>query len=266
MYRTLRVAAVSALAATALILLNAGPAVASGGISISTAPVAPINTPVYGNLATDALSNEAVGDFPCGEEFWLIPVVVGDTVEITFEESSGSDFAALYAPGTTDSTVFSAQAIDYGFSLSGDNDGFTANETAEYVLAVGSRFPPCSSGVGPFEFEVSATHNATVSVPSRITGAPHHISTVNAIFRYDDGSPVTDSGLKVTLYGRWSQPSYAPKTWHRLAATTPSNGTAPLRFTPPAKLAGQTIMLRVSAVGDFFKPIHSSEIRFRIEG
>lgn len=265
-----RLIAVSVLVAAiaSVEFASAIPAFASGGTSIDSAPIAPLNTAIYGNFATDPLSSDVVtnaGNFSCGEEWWKVPLLVGDTVRITVAAPAGSGETlddGLFSPGVTDATVFNSNPITWGFSDYQEK----VSIPGDTILGIApDNYQPCQrSNSGPFEFEVAVTHHATVSVPSVFTAVLHRASEVKAIFRYDNGSPVTNTDLKVTLSGRWSQPSYAPPTWHTLATAVPSHGQARLSFVPPSALAGKTCELRVEASGASFAPMHSSLFKLKV--
>jgi hypothetical protein len=254
-------AVVLVVAISAALLSISSPALASGGVTIDNAPTVVINTTVYGNLATDPLDSAKVttANMVFGEEWWKVPVIVGDTIDITVSSSDSFD-DVFFWPGVTDTTVLNAPNVNWNFS------DLTARATTSgyAVFGVGGSGLYTEGPTGPFEFEIAVTHHATVSVPKALIAVARRPSVLRAIFRYVDGSPVTNSGLKVRLQGRWSQPSYASPTWHTLAKVVPSHGLAPLTFTPTSAMAGKTIDLRVEASGASFAAIDSSLIKLTV--
>ena len=135
-------------------------------------------------------------------------LTAGDDVVIKggATDSGENLLVAVFPPGTTSANVGQAKAVRYGLPLSKALE-FTAPSTGTYPVAAG---PNCYNGAdGPFAFAVTVTHGVapqavvalakTTTVPS--SGAI--TATVQA-----NGSPVTDPGLVLKLYGTWKGTSH----------------------------------------------------------
>lgn len=76
-----------------------------------------------------------------------------------------------------------------------------------------------------------------------------------AYVRSYGNAPITDTDLKVTLYGTFAQASYAPPATQEIATAAVLNGTATLRVDLPKSLAGKTIKAYATMAGPKYIPM-----------
>jgi hypothetical protein len=235
-------------------LTFAAAAGAAGGTSIAAAPSI---QPGVQQIANTALDSTSPGDEGIGQlsgcwhdlEWWRVSLTAGDDVVIKggATDSGENLLVAVFPPGTTAANVGKAKAVRYGLPLSKALE-FTAPSTGAYPVAAG---PNCYNGTdGPFAFAVTVTHGVapqavvalarTATVPS--SGA------ITATVR-SSGTPVTDAGLVLRLYGTWKGTS------HLLGTASPKGGTARFAFHLPAGLSGTPIQLRVTGQNVTSRPI-----------
>jgi hypothetical protein len=143
-------------------MASAGAAMASGGLSISHAPMISAGTKVVENSQLDktAPGGDAVGQGCFNDvEYWRIQLKAGDRVEVKGTEtiSARGFLLAFFAPGTTDKKVAFATSAAHGYPAE-HVLRFTAKATGVYPVVAG---PNCYNGTdGPYTFVVSVTHKA----------------------------------------------------------------------------------------------------------
>jgi hypothetical protein len=139
----------------------AGVALASGGLSISHAPMISAGVTVSENSQVDptAPGGDAVGQGCFNDvEYWRIQLRAGDKVEVRGTETiAARDFLiAFFAPGTTDKKIAFATSVAHGFT--GEHAvRFTAKATGIYPIVAG---PNCYNGTdGPYTFVITVSHH-----------------------------------------------------------------------------------------------------------
>jgi hypothetical protein len=153
---------IAASAVFAVALPTAGVAMASGGLSISHAPMISPGTKVSEDSQVDrtAPGGDAVGQGCFNDvEYWRIQLKAGDKVEVKGTESIAARgyLIAFFAPGTTDKKIAFATSVAHGFT--GEHAvRFTAKTTGVYPIVAG---PNCYNGTdGPYTFVVTVKHTA----------------------------------------------------------------------------------------------------------
>ena len=235
-------------------LVFAAAAGAAGGTSIAAAPSIQPGVQQTANTALDSTSpgDEGIGQLSgCWHdlEWWRVSLTAGDDVVIKGGASGSGEnlLVAVFPPGTTAANVAGAKAVRYGLPLSKALE-FTAPSTGTYPVAAG---PNCYNGAdGPFAFAVTVTHGVAPQAVVSLAKTPTLPSSgaITATVQAS-GSPVTDAGLVLKLYGTWKGTS------HLLGTASPQGGTARFAFHLPAGLTGTAVQLRVTGRNVTSRPV-----------
>jgi hypothetical protein len=238
-----------------LIAIGAGVARATtgGGGTIATAPVVISGVPGNGSTSTytDSCGN--------GFEFWRLQLEKGDLVQISWGDTQAVDKLALWPAGTGDSAYGSACVYEPGLSewnvspvLSDSNSTPGTPLVSHTFVSQDGTYPllfvdTTGANAGPYSFTATVLHAASVSLPhvSTIPGA----GWVKASAVAPDGSLISDSTLKLTLSGYWSDSAGARPRGHRLATATPTSGSATFNYSLPARVWGKKIRLQITGGG-----------------
>jgi hypothetical protein len=245
----MKVVAVAVLGVCAVLAICAGVARATtgGGGTIATAPVVTPGVQEDGDTAS----------FPdnCGNqyEYWVLQLEKGDLVKITWGSPAAVDMLALWPQGTNDESN-NGCLYDSGFShwnatpvLTDRNDTPATNHLAQKVAPQDGNYPLLfldttgAVNAGAYSFTAVVQHAAAISFShqSAIPGA----GTFTALVRAPDTEPISDSGLKLTLTGYWSNRA------HKLGTATPVAGRVTFTYSLPASLWGKKIRLDISGGG-----------------
>jgi hypothetical protein len=219
----------------------------AGGGSIATALVATAGVQENGDSSvfTDNCQN--------GYEYWALHLTQGDNVKISWGGPPAVDTLALWPAGTSD----------------GDNNGCLyasgwthwapvvpvlsdTSGSAQTVAPTTGTYPllfldTMGAVPGSYSFTATVLHAASVTLPhvSTVPGA----GWVKAPVVAPDGSLISDSTLKLTLHGYWSNRAGAPPRPHKLATATPTTGSATFNYRLPARVWGKTIRLQITGGG-----------------
>lgn len=257
-------------AATAVIALLAGSAVAvaDGGTSIATATPIQIGVIEYGNTVGGASLPNGPGWNDA--RVWSVNLTAGDQVTVTGSDTPpASGIQILFLPaGTTDADLAAGTLPSETFTGStqgqwnstegggtlGQLIAFTVASTGSYPIVVGGGNPD-----GPYDFEVTVKHTAILyaSAPSTTPQA----GKLSIYARDPDGNPITLPGLAVDLYGIWKDNPAVPASSHFITSAPVTNGTAELSYDLPAVTVQKTISLLAVASGADFqtaKTLHFS--------
>jgi hypothetical protein len=178
------------------LLLAPALALADGGQSIASAPVAPYGVQQFGNTATGAKDSHDVY-----RSFWAVNVLAGDELIVDWQSVTRATELVLKPVGTTDFTVLDT---DYA-----DIDGLDANNKSQlrYLAPLSGLMPlyfeSCCSfnATGPYSFVASVKHAIFTSLTPRAGIRPMATLTGTAVMA--DGTPVPD-GLTFILSAHWS--------------------------------------------------------------
>ncbi len=199
----------------------------------------------YGDTIADPVSSPAnIGPVSFGQ-FWLVPLTVGDSVQVGVDLTSPSSNYAVgvWPPGTTDATVTTVAPV-----AGGDVPlWFTAPFTGTFVMLIGPAANETGDSGGPYSFAVAAFHHATAYISPSLT--LHTTSSLSVSVRRQDGSRVTDPNLRLHLFGDWKNGPYVGPSSHPLGTSGVSGGTAKFRFHLPAMLRHHTIRVYVGGGG-----------------
>jgi hypothetical protein len=151
--------------------------------------------------------------------------------------------------GTTDFSINNASPLQT-FSIGSNQKAestFIANATGVFPIM----FEACYdiSDGGPYDFTAYVRHVPRLALLN--VGTVTSGRTITVAAHYPDGSPISDSGLGIQVYGRWSHAS------HLLGSGTPANGQAVVKLTIPRSERGFTISLTASASGANYVPAHT---------
>lgn len=241
----------SALAAVAGCCLAAGPAAATGGRDIASAPIVSYGEQEFGNTATDGGDPECWGE-DC-HSWWQLPTSAGDRITLDFE---GSDCtrAVVWPVGTTDFNVEDKSDLD--------SKGVGSNNKAELVVKASQTgsmpldftADDCSDSPGPYDFAAHVQHGLSVTVPRKATRP--RIGTLTVGVHTPDGGEVDDSGLTVELQAKpWGG------KWKHVSSATVSHSVAAIRYQlPKSYRASKKVYFRAIATGDdYIKTTSSTE-------
>jgi hypothetical protein len=228
--------------------ITASPALAEGGKTIAGAPIIAFGQQEFGNLNSGA--SEPAG---CGTtrhlEWWLLPVVAGDEVQIDWEISSYESADQLgailvYPIGTNDFNVGNQNPIVTSSPNSqGKNElDVTSSETGNLVLVVDSDYGSCNQDA-PFayDFTASVSHRVVLGLPQlrRIRSG----GLIQVGVHTPDGSPVSGPQptvkLSILVRGRW----------RAAGSAAVSDGLAAITASPPAAAIGTSTKLRALSTG-----------------
>ncbi len=228
-----------------LSLLAAPSAYASGGASLSAAPVLRSGKTYFANFSSDRLHDG-------NTEFWKVHLVSGDDVYLNGTRSrAAKSFVVRIFPAGTDDAALSHNRPVYAGRLSA-LAALTASRSGTYPVAIRcSRSRTC----GTIRFSVLITHQVDLYAPHStrlgLTGS------FTVIVRTPEGKLITSQDLIVSLYGLWRDSS-ASVTHHVLGSTTARNGRAVLTYHLHTGLLGKTISLQAIAEGAGYRAASSS--------
>jgi len=246
------------LAVSVLSTLLASPAMAEGGGTIAAAPKVVFGQQEFGNLNNGGVVNVSF----CGnvyEEFWLVPVTIGDRVSLDWEingwdpNSDGGAEIDLFPVGTTDFTIDNVQALlQSGPNSEGKQQiSWTASSSGQMVVRIASS---CVSRPYAYDFTAYVTHALAVSVPA--THIIHTGQQLTVGVHSPDGGTV--SGPKVVLQLRLSG------RWISLGSAKTVNSAARVFIRVPAHYASQSGLLRAQVSGVGYKTTSSRVERVRL--
>jgi hypothetical protein len=235
-----------------LILLTfsvAPPAEAEGGAAIAGAPVAAYGQQEFGFV-------HFVKYEDC-RQWWLLPTVAGDHVQIDWEVQDPYIELRLYSVGTTDFNFLQKSALASG--------GVNANMKAEFTyvseesgdLPMLFTDPGCYGNAepGPYNFTAQVTHSIVVGSPNiavlRVHGVvavPVHDPTGGEV-----NNPAVSCALEIKGRNHWSTIGRAPV----------ARSLATIHFTVPARLRHQSVTLRAVATGAGYFTASSNSRRAR---
>ncbi len=235
-----------------LLLIAPGAAAAGGGPNIASAPKVVAAMREVGNTALNS------------NEFWLLPLRIGDKVRIVWGSSPNSvSDLAIYPPGTTDKNHDQTSTLLHDINWKMDPQFLSAFEPAKpgiYVLQFWCG-AVCKKA-GPYFFTAFVAHKALLYAPTLrrigITGK------LRVFVRTPDGKPISDPAFAVKLYGTWKDASYAPASPHLLAKASPVGGVAVLGFEIASQLRGRSIVLQVIGGGKGYQPASSPQQTVRV--
>ncbi len=246
---TLRRLAATAVIASLLALAITTSAYAEGAQSIAGAPTVVVGQQEFGTLSTrDAHCVYA--------SWWLLPVVVGDTVQIDWEVQDGGIHLHLWAPGTNDFNYATRESLRSEPNPNLKTEfTFQATQTGTMPMrfAVGER---CSTATvpGPYSFTVNITHELSLGLPFVSTLRSRGSLTVGV--HNPEGGPVGDPAVQLELQikGRGS--------WQTIGVGTAGSPVTAYRI--PARLRHSRHMtLRVIAHGQGYSPASSAHLKVR---
>jgi hypothetical protein len=259
-------AAVVGFCALAAICTGAALATVGGGGSIASAPVVTAGVQQNGNTSsfTDSCQN--------GYEFWALHLTQGDLVKITWGAPAAVDTLALWPGGTSDSDnngcLYASGWSHWTLSpvLSDTNPTAGTTRLSQTIATTTGTYPLLfldTTGVpnaGAYSFTAVVLHAASVTLPrlSTFLGAGWlKVSSVVA----PDGSLITDSTLKLTLYGYWRDRAGAPLQAHKLSTATPTDGSATFNYSLPPRAWGKKIQLEITGGGggSDYQPVASQK-------
>jgi hypothetical protein len=256
----MRSVGVAVLGFCALFAVCAGVARAtgSGGNSIATAPIVPAGVQQVGSTATftDSCGN--------GFEFWTLQLEQGDVVKITWGRPAAVDTVALWSAGTLDSAhdtcIYDWSHWTASPVLADSNTTATDRVSQVHITQDGTYpllFVDTTGGpnAGSYSFTATVLHEASVTLPRR--SAIFGSGTLKATVAAPDNDLISDPTLKLALNGYWSNRPGKPPRAHRLATSTPTNGTATFDYSLPASLWGKKIRIGVSGGGSNYQPVAS---------
>jgi hypothetical protein len=247
----LRRVATAILIVSALALSVTSAADAEGGNSIASAPAVLIGQQEFGTFASrDANCVYA--------SWWLLPVVVGDMVQIDWEVQDGGVHLHLWAPGTNDFNYSTRESLRSEPNPNLKTEfTFQATQTGNMPVrfAVGER---CSTTTvpGPYSFTVYLTHALNIGLP--------HVSllrksgVISVAVHNPEGGPINDPVVQVELQikGRGA--------WQRIGLATVANSAAALAFKVPAGLRhSRQVTLRALAHGTGYASASSAHLKVR---
>jgi hypothetical protein len=200
----------------------------------------------------------------CGNkfEFWMLQLKQGDIVKITWGSPAAVDTLALFPAGTLDSDNTGGCYYASGWTswahspvLSDSNATPTTVKLSQTVVTASGNYPLLFldttdvGNAGAYSFTTEVLHAAAVSFTrqSKIPGA----GTFKAAVLAPDGSSISDSTLKLTLNGYWSNRK------HKLATASPTNGIATFDYSLPWRVWGKKIRLEFSGGGSSYQSVTS---------
>ena len=194
----------------------------------------------------------------------MLQLKQGDLVKITWGSPAAVDTLALFPAGTLDSDNPSGCYYTPGWSSWAHSPVLTDTLTppatthlAQTVATQDGNYPLLfldTKGVGnagPYSFTAEVLHAASVSFThqSKIPGEGIFKAAVLA----PDSSPISDSTLKLTLNGYWSNRK------HKLATASPTNGIATFDYSLPWRVWGKKIRLEFSGGGSNYQAVTSQK-------
>jgi hypothetical protein len=199
------------------------------------------------------------------EDFWKLPLLSGDHVTIDWEsqaDSNGNPYAyslSVWPRGTTDYSINNSTPEQY-FTI-GDNNRaeskFVVGSSGIYPLEfIASAFTTCGVG-GPYDFITYVRHSLVLGLPRlrSITSS----QTLRIGTHYVDGTPISDSGLRVQILGRWAG------RWHLLGSGSPANGRALVKIHISNGVRGHKIALSVIGSGVGYLRQHKTLTAVRVK-
>jgi hypothetical protein len=225
-------------------------AIATGGASISAAPIVSLGQQEFGNTATDdGKPNDAC--LNASDSWWLFDVSAGDLITVDYE--GGVSDVYVYAPGTNDFNVNGADAIATSHFGNNDKQEFVFSAPTDGVLPTNFADYNCydTPPRGPYDFVVYIKHAVRLSVPPISTLGLSGTLAVGA--HKPDGAPISDDGLDIALQVR-----DAGKGWSSIGHASPSGGAVDIRYAIPSSLVRRTLRVRALATGPSYTTETSS--------
>jgi hypothetical protein len=225
-------------------LAGASSAQAEGGASISGAPVVAYNQQEFGYVHFVKLSD-------C-RQWWLLPTVVGDHLQIDWEVQDPYIELHLFALSTSDFNFLQKSALANGSVDSNMKAEFTYVSEESGDLPMLFTDPGCHGNAepGPYNFTAYVTHSLVVGSPGV---SVLHAKGVIAVPVHDPaGGEINTSAVTCALeikgHGQWTTIGTAPV----------ANSLATVRFTVPARLRHQHVSMRVVAKGAGYFTVSSN--------
>lgn len=245
-----RITALVTVAAVGLVLATL--AVAAGGRTIAEAPVVPFGQQMFGNTAAQPRLSDG------RSEFWRLALTAGDAVTINWEEDLvGDNRLAIYDPSITD---FNLSVNEERYYSTGANSKaqtkFRAVRSGSYTLRFWAFCYLTCNEPSAYDFVAYVRHAARLLLPPMTRLSVR--ATVKASVRTPDGKPITNSALKLRLFGKWSGKQ------HLLASATPRTGQAKFRLRLPNSARQQQLRLWVVGQGKGWQAARSSSRSVRV--
>jgi hypothetical protein len=232
-----------------LILAVAPSAQAEGGPAIAGAPVVSYGQQEFGFV-------HFVKYEDC-RQWWLLPTVAGDHLQIDWEVQDPYIELRLYGVGTTDFNFLQKSALTSG--------GVNANMKAEFTyvseetgdLPMLFTDPGCYGNAepGPYNFAAQVTHSVVVASPNLtvlhahgVVAVPVHDPTGGEV-----NNPALSCALEIKGRGQWITIGRAPVV----------SSLATIHFTVPVRLRHQSVSLRAVATGAGYFTASSDNRRAR---
>lgn len=232
-----------------LVLAVAPSAQAEGGAAISGAPLVAYGQQEFGFV-------HFVKYEDC-RQWWLLPTVAGDHLQIDWEVQDPYIELRLYGVGTTDFNFLQKKALTSG--------GVNANMKAEFIyvseetgdLPVLFTDPGCYGNAepGPYNFTAQVTHSVVVASPNiavlrakGVIAVPVHDPAGGEI-----NNPAVICALEIKGHGQWTTIGTAPV----------ASSLATIHFRVPARLRHQRVTLRAVATGAGYFTASSNNRRAR---
>jgi hypothetical protein len=246
---TLRRLATTAVIASLFALAITMTAYGEGAQSIAGAPTVVDGQQEFGTLSVR-------GTNCVYASWWLLPVVVGDTVQIDWEVQDGGVHLHLWAPGTNDFNYATRESLrsepnpnlktEYTFQA-------TQTGTMPMRFAVGER---CSTATvpGPYSFTVNITHVLNVALP--FVSALRSKGSLTVGVHTPEGGPVRDPAVRLELQikGRGA--------WQTIGVGTAVRPV--IAYRVPSRLRhSRHVTLRVLAHGQGYSPASSAHLKIR---
>lgn len=258
--RTSTLAVSVILLGVALMLVMPCVSYAEGGTSIANAPTVVPGQQEFGNLVNGAAIAGCEGGEYFYNEWWLLPVTVGDHVVIDWEEPAGTSSQyggiVVYPVGTTDYNYpHTADLLKQQLNSNDKNEAtLIAKQSGNMPLLVTSG--ACGTP-GPYSFTVDFTHALSVALPPVKRLKPKGHLTVGV--HNPEGGAISNPGLHVEL-----QVQHGHGAWQSLGTAAVNNSGATITYTIPRRLAKQRVTLRAVAQGPSYITTASRSMRVRV--
>lgn len=232
-----------------LALVVAPSARAEGGAAISGAPVVAYGQQEFGYV-------HFVKYEDC-RQWWLLPSVAGDHLQIDWEVQDPYVVLRLYPLGTNDFNFPQNNTLTSGGINSNMKAEFTYVSEQTGDLPMLFTDPGCYGNAepGPYNFTAYVTHSIVVGSPNI---AVLHARGIVAVPVHDPAggeinTPVVTCVLEIKGRGRWTALGTAPV----------ANSLATIHFKVPPRLRHQHVALRALATGAGYFPASSTARKAR---
>jgi hypothetical protein len=233
-----------------LVALATAPSVqAEGGAAISGAPGV-----AYGQQDFGYLHFVKVDD--C-RQWWVLPTVAGDHLQIDWEVQDPYIELRLYALGTSDFNFLQTSARANGGVNSNLKAEFTYVSEETGGLPMLFTDPGCYGNAepGPYNFTAYVTHSLVVGSPN---ASVLHAKGVLAVPVHDPAGgeindPAVTCALEIKSHGQWTTIGTAPV----------ASSLATIRFAVPARLRHEHVNVRAVAKGAGYFTASSSARKAR---